>query len=54
MALQTLGEMTFLFGLGIVYVVAYLTVRNVLVICPLLTPLGGFLTPRPPGRSRCR
>ncbi|HET9456028.1 MAG TPA: CPBP family intramembrane glutamic endopeptidase [Candidatus Limnocylindrales bacterium] len=35
-------EMVFLFGLGIVYVVAYLVARNLLVIWPLLTPLGGF------------
>ena len=35
-------EMVFLFGLGIVYVVAYALVRNLLVIWPLLTPLGAF------------
>ena len=34
--------MVFLFGLGIVYAVAYVVVRNVLVIWPFLTPLGGF------------
>jgi membrane protease YdiL (CAAX protease family) len=35
-------EMVFLFGLGVVYVVAYVVVRSILVIWPLLTPLGGF------------
>ncbi len=35
-------EMMFLFGLGVVYAVAFAVVRNVLVIWPLLTPLGGF------------
>lgn len=35
-------EMTFLFGLGIVYAVAFRTVTNVLVLWPLLTPLGSF------------
>jgi membrane protease YdiL (CAAX protease family) len=35
-------ETAFLFGLGIVYALAYLTVRNVLVLWPLLTPLGSL------------
>jgi len=35
-----LEEMFFLSGLGIVYALAYLTVGNVLVLWPLLTPLG--------------
>lgn len=35
-------EMLFLFGLGMVYAVAFAVVRNVLVLWPLLTPLGGF------------
>jgi membrane protease YdiL (CAAX protease family) len=35
-------EMVFLFGLGVVYAVAFGLVRNLLVIWPLLTPLGGF------------
>jgi len=35
-------EMVFLFGLGVVYAVAFGVVRNLLVIWPLLTPLGGF------------
>jgi membrane protease YdiL (CAAX protease family) len=35
-------EMTFLLGLGIVYAVAYTVVGNVLVLWPLLTPLGSF------------
>jgi membrane protease YdiL (CAAX protease family) len=36
------AEMVFLFGLGVVYAVAFGVVRNLLVIWPLLTPLGGF------------
>jgi membrane protease YdiL (CAAX protease family) len=37
------GEgMIFLFGLGVVYAVAFALVRNVLVLWPLLTPLGSF------------
>ena len=36
------SEMVFLFGLGVVYAVAFGVVRNLLVIWPLLTPLGGF------------
>lgn len=37
------GEgMVFLFGLGVVYAVAFALVRNVLVLWPLLTPLGSF------------
>lgn len=35
-------EMIFLFGLGVVYAVAFALVRNVLVLWPLLTPLGAF------------
>ncbi|MCD6022449.1 MAG: hypothetical protein K0R20_2159 [Actinomycetia bacterium] len=35
-------EMTFLLGLGIVYAVAFRVVSNVLVLWPLLTPLGSF------------
>ena len=35
-------EMGFLFGLGVVYAIAYAQVRNVLVLWPLLTPLGSF------------
>jgi uncharacterized protein len=34
------GEMFFLFSLGIVYAVAYRLTENVLVLWPLLTPLG--------------
>lgn len=34
------GEMFFLFGLGTVYAAAYRLVENVLVLWPLLTPLG--------------
>ena len=36
------SEMVFLFGLGIVYAVAYRLVGNVLVLWPLLSPLGAF------------
>ncbi|MGS0684867.1 CPBP family intramembrane glutamic endopeptidase [Nakamurella sp. GG22] len=35
-------EMTFLFGLGVVYAVAFSIVHNLLVLWPLLTPMGGF------------
>lgn len=35
-------EMTFLFGLGIVYAVAFRVGGSVLVLWPLLTPLGSF------------
>ena len=37
-------EMAFLTGLGVVYGVAYALVRNVLVLWPLLTPLGSFFS----------
>jgi membrane protease YdiL (CAAX protease family) len=36
------GEMLFLFGLGIVYGVAFAVARNVAVLWPLLIPLGSF------------
>ena len=35
-------EMVFLLGLGVVYTVAFRIVRNLLVLWPLLTPLGAF------------
>jgi hypothetical protein len=35
-------EVAFLSGLGIIYAIAYLTVENVLVMWPLLTPLGSL------------
>jgi len=35
-------EMVFLFGLGVVYAIAYRLVTNILVLWPLLTPLGAF------------
>ena len=35
-------EIFFLTGLGVVYAVAFSTTRNVLVLWPLLTPLGSF------------
>jgi uncharacterized protein len=34
--------MVFLFGLGIVYAVAYACVTNILVLWPLLLPMGSF------------
>jgi membrane protease YdiL (CAAX protease family) len=36
------AEMIFLFGLGVVYAIAFGIVHNLLVLWPLLTPLGGF------------
>ena len=36
------SEMGFLFGLGLVYAVTYRLVENVLVLWPLLTPLGAL------------
>jgi hypothetical protein len=36
------GEMLFLFGLGIAYATAFRITRNILVLWPLLTPLGAF------------
>jgi membrane protease YdiL (CAAX protease family) len=35
-------EMIFLFGLGVVYAIAYASVRNILVLWPLLIPMGSF------------
>jgi membrane protease YdiL (CAAX protease family) len=35
-------ELVFLTGLGLVYAVAYALVRNLVVLWPLLTPLGSF------------
>jgi membrane protease YdiL (CAAX protease family) len=37
-----MGEMAFLFGLGLVYGIAYACVNNVLVLWPVLIPLGSF------------
>jgi uncharacterized protein len=37
-----LREIAFLTGLGVVYAVAYALARNLLVLWPLLTPLGSF------------
>jgi len=39
-----LQEMVFLFGLGLVYGIAYLCVNNVLVLWPLLIPIGSFFS----------
>lgn len=36
------GELWFLFGLGVVYAIAYRLADNFLVLWPLLTPLGAF------------
>jgi membrane protease YdiL (CAAX protease family) len=38
------SDMLFLFGLGVVYTVAYRVTANVLAIWPLLTPVGGFFS----------
>ena len=35
-------EMVFLFGLGVTYAVAYRLVQNILILWPLLTPLGSL------------
>jgi membrane protease YdiL (CAAX protease family) len=35
-------EMVFLFGLGLVYGIAYACVNNVLVLWPVLIPIGSF------------
>jgi uncharacterized protein len=37
-----LGELGFLFALGVVYAVAYQLVENILVLWPLLTPMGSW------------
>jgi uncharacterized protein len=37
-----LGEMWFLLGLGVVYAIVYRLTRNILILWPLLTPLGAF------------
>jgi uncharacterized protein len=36
------SEMAFLFGLGVVYAIAYRLVDNIFVLWPLLTPIGAF------------
>lgn len=36
------GEIVFLTGLGVVYAVAFATTKNILVLWPLLTPLGSL------------
>ena len=36
------GEMVFLFGLGVVYAIAFRLVNNILVLWPLLTPIGAL------------
>jgi uncharacterized protein len=38
------SEILFLTGLGVVYAIAYAIPRNVLVLWPLLTPLGSFFS----------
>jgi hypothetical protein len=37
-------EIAFLFGLGVVYAIAYRISNNVLVLWPLLTPMGSFFS----------
>ena len=37
-----LSEMWFLLGLGVVYAVVYRLTRNILILWPLLTPIGAF------------
>lgn len=37
-----IGEMLFLFGLGVVYGVAFAVVHNIAILWPLLIPLGSF------------
>jgi hypothetical protein len=39
---MNMEEMVFLFGLGVVYAVAFRLVDNALVLWPLLTPIGAF------------
>lgn len=39
---MTGSEMVFLFGLGVVYAIAYRLVGNIVVLWPLLTPIGAF------------
>lgn len=36
------ADIAFLLGLGVVYAIAFATARNLLVLWPLLTPLGSF------------
>lgn len=38
------SDMLFLFGLGVVYTVAFRVTRNLLAVWPLLTPVGGFFS----------
>jgi len=38
------ADMLFLFGLGVVYTIAYRITGNILAIWPLLTPIGGFFS----------
>jgi membrane protease YdiL (CAAX protease family) len=39
---MNVGELAFLFGLGVAYAVAFRVTRNLLAIWPLLVPLGSF------------
>ena len=45
-------EMVFLLGLGVVYTVAFRIVRNLLVLWPLLTPMGAFFANMSSGEIR--
>ena len=46
-----LDEMVFLLGLGVVYAIAYQLTDNLLVLWPLLTPLGSFYAKSTPATS---
>jgi membrane protease YdiL (CAAX protease family) len=46
-------EMVFLFGLGVVYAVAYASAQNILVLWPLLIPMGTFFNNLHPVGSSC-
>jgi hypothetical protein len=46
------AEMVFLFGLGVVYAVAYRLTENVLILWPLLTPLGSLFAQLEGGELR--
>jgi hypothetical protein len=46
-------ELVFLFGLGVVYAIAFRLVSNTLVLWPLLTPLGAFYNNVEPVTSIC-
>ena len=47
------GEIWFLVGLGVVYAVAFRLAENVLVLWPLLTPVGSFFNNLQAGAAMC-